>query len=484
MPATATACLKRAVPAPEPSASAAAPSLWASLKESIRGTEQDFTEGTISRAIILLAVPMVLEMVMESVFAITDVFFVSRLGADAIATVGLTESLITVVYAISIGLSIGAMAVVARRIGQKDPEQAARGAVQAIVLGLVASVPLSITGILAARPLLTMMGASPWVLAHGVPYAQVELGASAVLLLLFLINAIFRGTGDAAISMRVLWLSNSINILLAPCFIFGLGPFPHLGVVGASVATTIGRSTGVAYQLWRLTRGDGRVTVRRRHLKVEVGTLWAMLRLSGSAIVQQVVAMSSWLFLVRIVSLFGSVAVAGYTIAIRIILFALLPSMGLGNAAATLVGQGLGAGKPERGERAVAVAGLYSVGFLGAVSVLFIAFAGPLISIFTHDPLVATHGVRCLRIVSAGFVFYGYGMVVTQAFNGAADTLTPTVLNFVCFWLLELPLAYFLCVPWGLGPTGAFVSIALSFSVLAVASWALFRRGRWKLRTL
>lgn len=459
-----------------------APSLWASLKEAVRGTEQDFTEAPVGRAILLLSVPMVLEMVMESIFAIVDVFFVSRLGAEAIATVGLTEGLLALLYALAIGLSIGATALIARRTGEKDPDAAARVAVQAIGLGLLVSLPIAVGGIVFAQRLLAWVGGSPWVVEHGFRYTQILLGGNVIILLLFLINAIFRGVGDAAVSMRVLWIANAINIVLCPCFVLGLGPFPELGVVGAATATTLGRGVGVCYQLYRLFRGTSRVAIRRHHVRFEPATMLAMLRLSGSAILQMLIGTASWTVLVRIVASAGSNAVAGYTIGMRIILFALLPSWGMSNAAATLVGQNLGARKPERAEQAVWRAGFYNMIFLGSVGLGFILFARPLIATFTQEPEVAAVAVRCLRVVSAGFLFYAYGMVLTQALNGAGDTTTPTLLNLLCFWGLELPLAWLLSGPLGLGPTGAFASIAIAFSAFALLGAWVFRLGRWKRR--
>ncbi|MCP3140138.1 MATE family efflux transporter [Pyxidicoccus xibeiensis] len=456
--------------------------LWASLKEAVHGSRQDLTKLPIRKAIFLLSVPMVLEMMMESVFAVVDVFFVGRLGADAVATVGLTESLLSIIYAAAMGLSIGATALVSRRIGEGDPERAARTAVQAIGLGVVLAVPVSVAGVVFSRPLMALMGGSPWVLEHGVRYTQVMLGGMGSVLLLFLINAIFRGAGDAAISMRVLWLANAINIVLAPLLIFGVGPFPELGVMGAAVATTFGRSCGVVYQLYRLARGGGRLQVRREHLRLEPATMLAMMRMSGAGTAQALVGTTSWVVLARIVSTFGSTAVAGYTIAIRIVLFALLPSWGLSNAAATLVGQSLGARQPERGEHAVWTAGRINAAFLGSLGLLFVLFAKQVVGIFTHDAEVTAYAVSALRIMSASFLFYAFGMVLTAAFNGSGDTATPTVLNIACFWLLELPLAWVLAGPMGLGPTGAFLSISVAFSVMTVASVILFRRGTWKHR--
>ncbi|MBZ4398444.1 MATE family efflux transporter [Myxococcus sp. AS-1-15] len=455
---------------------------WASLKEAMHGTEKDLTGLPVKRAIFLLAVPMVLEMVMESIFAVVDVFFVGRLGADAVATVGLTESLLTIIYAAAAGLSIGATALVSRRIGEKNPEQAARTAVQAIGLGVFLAIPLAVGGVVFSRSLLELMGGEPWVLEHGVRYTQVMLGGMGTVLLLFLINAIFRGAGDAAIAMRVLWLANAINIVLAPMLIFGVGPFPELGVMGAAVATTFGRGCGVVYQIYRLARGGGRLRVRWEHVRLELGTMLSMLRLSGAGTAQSLVNTTSWVVLARIVSTFGSQAVAGYTIAMRIVLFALLPSWGLANAAATMVGQSLGARQPERGEQAVWTAGRINAVFLGSLGVLFVAFAQPLVGTFSPDPVVVDHGSHALRIISGGFLFYAFGMVLTQSFNGAGDTTTPTLINVFCFWILELPLAWVLSGPLKMGPSGVFLSLTVAFSVLAVLAALLFRRGRWKLR--
>lgn len=464
-----------AAPAPVPASGA-----WAIVREAIRGSKRDFTEGPIGRAIFLLAVPMVAEMLMESLFAVVDIFWVSKLGADAVATVGLTESMLALIYAVAIGLSMGATATVARRIGEKDPEGAASAAVQAIALGVVLAVPIGVTGALLAPKLLTLMGASPAVVAKGAGYTAIMLGANLVILLLFLINAVFRGAGDAAVAMRVLWFANALNIILGPCFIFGLGPFPELGVTGAAVGTCIGRGTGVLYQLWTLSRGRGRVVVRRDHLKLDPAVMMRLLRISGSGILQAAIGTASWIGLVRILSAFGSAALAGYTIGIRIIVFAILPSWGMSNAAATMVGQSLGARKPDRAERSVWIGGFYNMLFLGTVGLLFVLFARPLIHFFTDDPAIVPYGVDCLRIVSYGFLFYAYGMVLTAAFNGAGDTWTPTWINFFCFWLWEIPLAYVLATRTGMGPRGVFVAIMIAFSTLAVVGALVFRRGKWK----
>ena len=455
---------------------------WSSVREALRGTRQDFTEVPIRRAILLLAVPMILEMAMESLFVIVDIFWVSRLGAEAVASVGLTEAMFALIYTVAVGLSIGATATVARRIGEKDPERAARSAVQVIVLGFAVAIPIGLTGALLAPRLLGWMGASAEVIERGQGYTAVMFGGNASVLLLFLGNAIFRGAGDAAIAMRVLWLANGLNILLGPCFIFGLGPVPELGVTGAAVATNIGRGTGVVYLFFRLWRGGAHIRVQRRHLRIEPRTLAILVRLSATGMFQSLVGMSSWLALIRILSGFGSAALAGYTIGVRIIIFALLPSWGLGNAAATMVGQNLGAGKPERAEQAVWRAGFYNMVFLGVVGAVFVVFAEPLIGAFTQDVQVVSHGVSCLRTVSLGFLFYAYGMVLSQAFNGAGDVWTPTFINLFCFWFWELPLAYALAHGFGWGPQGVFAAIAIASSTYAVVGALLFSRGRWKLK--
>jgi putative MATE family efflux protein len=455
-------------------------SLWSAVKESIRGSHRDYTRGPIGRAILLLAIPMVLEMIMESVFAVVDIFWVSHLGTDAAATVGLTESLMTLVYALAIGLSIGAMAMVARRIGEKNPEGAARAAVQAIVLALIVSIVIGAIGAPLAPKLLTFMGGSPWVIEHGSAFTRVMLAGNASVVMLFMINAIFRGAGDAAIAMRTLWLANWINILLGPCLIFGLGPFPKLGIVGAAIATTIGRSTGALFALSKLVRSGGRFNIERHHLRIEPSIIGRLIRLSSTATFQVFIGMASWIGLVRIISSFGSNAVAGYTFGIRVILFALLPSWGMANAAATMVGQALGAKNPDRAERAVWKAGFYNMIFLGGIGLLFIFFAPQIIWLFTDIPDVAHYGVDCLRIVAYGFLFYAYGMVLGQSFNGAGDTWTPTIINLFVFWLWEIPLAYVLGVWAGMGPRGVFVAMMIAFSTLAIVSAVVFRRGHWK----
>ena len=454
--------------------------IWRNIHDAVIGTQQDFTEGSIARAVALLAVPMVLEMAMESLFGIVDVFFVARLGADAVATVGLTEGMLTIVFGVAMGLSMATTAMVARRTGEKDPRGAAVAAVHSIGIGLAVSAVVGVIGVTHAPKLLSLMGASPTIIQTGSTYTSIVLGSVSIIFLLFLINGIFRGAGDATLAMRSLWLANLINIVLDPCLINGWGPFPKLGVTGAAVATAIGRGTGVLLQLYMLFGGKGRIVIHRENLKLDLGVLTRLLRVSASGMVQFLIATASWLGLVRIIAVFGSATLAGYTIAIRIIVFAILPSWGMANAAATLVGQNLGAGKPARAERSVWIAGFLNMLFLGSVGIVFITFAGRLIGIFTTDPDVLRYGTSCLRFVSYGYVFYAYGMVMVQAFNGAGDTVTPTLINLFCYWLWQIPMAYGMSRVLGLGPTGVFAAIAISESTLAVVSMLVFRRGRWK----
>lgn len=456
------------------------PSIWATFREAVRGSHQDYTAAPIGRAVILLAVPMVLEMMMESVFLLVDTFFVGKLGPDAVATVGITESLMIMVYAVSMGVAIGASAVVARRIGEKDPDAAAHAACQAIVFGVLVGVVTGVGGAWFAPDLLRLMGASEAVVASGTGFARVMLGGSGVVLQLFLINAVFRGAGDAAIAMRVLWFANGINILLGPMLIFGLGPFPEMGVLGAGIATTFGRSCGVVYQVYHLTRPGSRLQVRREHMKIDVPVMRGILNIAGTAMFQNFINTASWAALVRVIAGFGSAAVAGNTIGIRIILFALLPSFGVSNAAATLVGQNLGAGRPERAEAAAWTAGRYNTYCLAVIGLIFLLFAPLLAGVFTDDPEAARHATHSLRIIAAGFLFYGYGMVMSMAFNGAGDTRTPTLINLCCFWFFEVPLAWVLAYPAGLGPTGVFIAVAIGFSTFAFVSTWLFSRGTWK----
>src|SRR5712692_863721 len=456
------------------------PALWSSVREALRGSHQDFTAGNLNRAILLLAIPMVLEMVLESLFAVVDVFWVGRLGANAAATVGPTESLHSLVFAIGLGLSLSTTAMVARRIGEKDPTGAAVAGVQAIAIGLAVSAAIGIPCFFYGPDLLRLMGASPRVLAVGSGYARITLGGGGAIMLLFLNNAIFRGAGDAAIAMRLLWVSNIINLVLDPCLIFGWGPFPKLGVTGAALATFTGRSIGVVYQFYRLLRGTERIRILRNQIHLNFNVLLRLVRVSLTGILQFAIAHTSWIGLVRIVSIFGSAALAGYTIAIRILIFVLLPSWGLSNAAATLVGQNLGAKQPERAEQSVWRTGFYNMLFLGVIGILLVVFAEPVVRLFTQDPQVVPLAASCLRIISYGNIAYAYGMVMLQAFNGAGDTVTPTFVNFFGFWLLEIPLAYALAIPLHMRSSGVFLSIVVAEAAIAAAGIVLFKQGRWK----
>ncbi len=457
---------------------------WSAVREAIAGSQRDYTTGSISRAVVLLAIPMVLEMSMESIFVVVDMFFVGRLGPYAQATVALTESLITIVYAMAIGLSIGVTAMVARRIGEKDPAAAAKAAAQAIWLGLAFAAALGVIGAVFARPLMAAMGADAEVLEKGIGYTRVLLGGNASVFLLFLINAIFRGAGDAAIAMRALWLGNAFNILLGPLFIFGLGPFPELGVMGAAVATTMGRSIGALYAFSRFFKPRSRVRLDRSHVAPDLDVMWRLVRLSASGTLQIFIGVASWIGLIRVLSTFGSDALAGYAIGIRVLLFALLPSWGLSNAAATMVGQSLGARNPDRAEKAVWLAAFYNMCFLVAIGLVFLVFAPQIARLFSTDVEVQSYAIACLRIVAIGFPAYAYGMVITQSFNGAGDTWTPTYLNLFIFWLWEIPLAWLLAKPAGWGPTGIFSAIAIAYVSLAIVSALLFRRGRWKAKVV
>jgi len=456
------------------------PPIWSSIREALSGSHQDFTTGSLNRAILLLAIPMILEMVLESLFAVVDVFWVGRLGADAVATVGLTESLLSLVFAIGLGLSLSTTAMVARRIGEKDPAAAAVAGVQAILLGLTVAVLVGVPCLFYAPTLLRWMGASGQIIQVGSGYARIALGGGGVIMMLFLNNAIFRGAGDAAIAMRLLWVSNIINLVLDPCLIFGWGPFPKLGVTGAALATFTGRSIGVLYQFYRLLRGTERIRILRHQIHVNFQVLLRLLRVSLTGILQFAIAHTSWIGLVRIVSVFGSAALAGYTIAIRILIFIILPSWGLSNAAATLVGQNLGARQPERAQISVWRTGFYNMLFLGIIGVFFLLFATPVVRLFTNDPVVVPLAATCLRILSYGNIGYAYGMVMLQAFNGAGDTVTPTYVHFFGFWILEIPLAYSLAISAHMGANGVYISIVIAECAIAAAGILLFRRGRWK----
>jgi putative MATE family efflux protein len=455
--------------------------VWATIKEAVAGSQQDFTEGSLGRAVLLLAVPMILEMSMESIFGVLDVFFVGRLGPSAVAAVGLTESMLVIVFAIAMGLSLSTTAMVARRIGEKDPESASQTAVQAIALGLLVAIPSGIVGVVYARELLGLMGAPAEVAREGAVYTAWILGGNGTILLLFLINAIFRGAGDASLAMRSLALANVVNVLLDPCLIFGLGPFPELGLAGAAIGTTVGRAVGVLYQVRAIAKGP-RIVVERRHLRIQWDVMGRLLRVSAGGIVQFLIATGSWLGLVYILTPFGAGALAGYTIAVRIVVVAILPAWGLCNAAATLVGQNLGAQKPERAERSVWLAGFYNMAFLGLVMVVFVLFAEPLIGVFTPDPAVRALGASCLRIFSYGYMVYAWGMVMVQAFNGAGDTTTPTWINLVCYWMFQIPLAFVLARTLGYGAQGVFWAVPIAEMLIAAAGIVFFRRGTWKTR--
>jgi putative MATE family efflux protein len=413
---------------------------------------------------------------------VVDVFFVSRLGEDAIATVGLTEGMLTLVYAVAIGLSMGTTAMVARRCGEKDPKAAGTVAVQSILLGLVVAAAVGIGGARSAPRLLGLMGATSGVIETGSGYTSVLMATNVVIMLIFLNNAVFRGAGDATIAMRALWIANGINIVLDPCLIFGVGPFPEMGLTGAAVATSIGRGTGVVYQLVRLHRPGSRIRLSARAWGFDRHVMTRLIRVSFGGVLQFLVETASFIGLVRIVAFFGSTALAGYTIGVRIIVFAFLPAWGLSNAAATLVGQNLGARKPERAERSVWLTGVYNMVFLGLVSIVFIAFAEPLVRLFSSDDGVVEAGVDCLRIISYGYIFFAWGMVTVQSFNGAGDTMTPTWINLFCFWICQIPLAYYLARTIDMGPRGVFWAIAIGYSLSAVIGILLFRLGRWKTR--
>jgi putative MATE family efflux protein len=448
--------------------------------ESISGTEQDFTEGKLSRAILLLSIPMVLEMVMESTFAIVDIYFVQKLGANAVAVIGITESMLSIIYAIAWGLSFSATSIVSRRIGEHNPEGAANAAFQSMVAGTLVSLAIASLGIFGSRWLLRIMGSNPEMIAEGWKYPAIMISGNVIIMLLFINNAIFRSSGDAAIAMRVLLFANLINAVLDPCLIFGIGPFPKLGVTGAAVATTTGRSLAVLFQLWLLFRGNYRIKLARRHIRFDWKLIKHIFEVAGGGIAQNIIATASWIFLMVIIARFGSVIVAGYTVAIRIIIFALLPSWGLSNAASTLVGQNLGAGKPERAEKAVWFAALVNLLVLGITGVFFMLIPSSVVRLITDDPAVIPMAAESLRVISYGFLFYGVGMVMIQAFNGSGDTNTPTIINFFCFWLFQIPFAWVFSIVLHLNQVGVYLSIAVTESMIALVALYLFRKGKWK----
>jgi len=457
-------------------------SFFLQINEAVSGTEQDFTEGKLSRAILLLSIPAVLEMVMESVFVIVDIYFVSKLGADAVATVGITESMVTVIYAIAIGLGTATTSLVSRRIGEKNPDLASRSAVQAILAGLAVSLLIGIPGALYSENLLGMMGASPAIKENMSGYTRIMLGGNVVIMMLFIINAVFRSAGDAAVAMKVLWVGNIINIILDPCLIFGLGPFPQMGVTGAAIATNIGRGTAVLLQFYLLFFGKKRIRIEVKHLTFDFRIMLKLFKLSVGSIGQNLIGTTSWIALVRIISMFGSEVVAGYTIAIRIIGFTLLPSWGISNASATLVGQNLGAKKPDRAERAVWVTGWVNMVLLGAIGSILVLFPEPFIRLFIESENVIRTGILGLRIISIGFIAYGLGMVLVNSFNGAGDTSTPLKINIFAFWFVEIPLAWLLAIKAGFNEEGVFIAIVVAESLMTLIAWLVFRRGKWKLK--
>ncbi len=450
--------------------------------EAMRGAEHDYTKGSLRQAVVLLAIPMVLEMAMESIFAVVDIFFVSGLGASAVAVVGLTEAVITLIYAVAIGFSMAVTAVVARRIGEKDAEGAALTSGQVLLTGFVISTAVAVIGLLFAPDILRLMGAGDDVIREGKTYTTIMLGGCISIIYIFIIAAIFRGAGNAIIAMRALWIANGINIVLDPCFIYGWGVFPEMGVSGAAVATNIGRGTGVLYLLYHLFAGDTRVKLHLRHLIFSAKVTWNLLKVSAGGIMQFFIATASWVFLMRIVAQFGSEAIAGYTIAIRVAMFTFLPAWGLSNAAATLVGQSLGAKDAVRAEQAVWKTTKYNVTFMASVAVILFVFASRIIMLFTADPAILAYGVSCLRIISLGYGFFALGMVMTQAFNGAGDTNTPTWINFICFWLIQIPFAYVAANWFGWGTLGVAWSVTFAESLLAIVAYWQFKKGKWKLK--
>ena len=451
------------------------------IGRSLRGEQHDYTEGSLRVAIVLLAIPMILELSLESVFAVVDMFFVAKLGSNAIQAVGLTESVITIVYTLGIGLSIGATAMVARRIGEKNPEAAAHAGAQAILISIVVIIAISIPGVIYAPEILKLMKADPEVVREGTVFTQIMLGGSMVIILLFLINGIFRGAGDAAMAMRSLWIASAINIVLCPTLINGYGPFPELGLKGAAIATTIGRGTGVIYQCYHLFGIKRIIKIRWAHFKLDWPIIKTLTEVSWPAIVQFFMASGSWIILTRLVAeIGGKDASAGYQIAMRNVIFFILPAWGLSNAAATLVGQNLGALKPERAEKSVFLTTQYNAIFMSLIVILFVIFPGPIISIFTNQPDVHRHAVEALRIIGSGYIFYGIGMVMIQALNGAGDTKTPTWINFFGFWLMQIPLAYFLAKGLNMGLIGVFLAIPIAETFIALAAWYFFKKGKWK----
>ncbi len=446
----------------------------------LRGDEKDFVSGNINRAIFLLAVPMILEMAMESLFAVVDIYFVSKVSIDAAATVGLTETVLTLIYSLAWGISTGASAYIARRIGENKPEEAGRAAAQTVLISLFFGVVIGLFGCIFAEDLLRLMGGSPQLIEKGVNFTRIMFAGNVVIMLLFSLGGVLRGGGDASTAMRALWLANGINIILDPLLIFGLGFIPAFGVTGAAIATTTGRGVGVLYQLYMLQKGKGNVTLKANYFQIDWDIIKQIISISAGSTIQFIIGSASWIFLMRIVSMFGSSVVAGYTIAIRVIVFTILPSWGMANAAGTLVGQNLGANQADRAEKSAWLVAFYNVGFLALVGIVFFFFSHNIITLFNSDAQVVMAGVQCLQIVCFGYLFYGFGMVLGQAFNGAGDTRTPLIVNIVCFWIMEIPLAYLLAISLNWGPQGCYWAVAISESALAMIFIWLFRKGKWK----
>lgn len=448
--------------------------------EALSGKEFQYTQGSIRRAIFLLAIPMIIEMLMESVFALVDIIYVSRISVEAVATIGLTESVVTLVYAIAIGLSMAVTALVARRIGEQNVERAKKTASQAILLGILVSVVVGVLGFIYAREILALMGASPAVISEGYRYTQWLLGGNITIMLLFLINAIFRGAGDASFAMWSLVLSNGLNIILDPIFIFGWGPVPAFGVEGAGIATNIGRGSAVIFQLFVLFYGWTRIQLAMKDWVIHWRIMKNLIKISLGGIGQFLIGTSSWVLLMRIMAEFGSEVLAGYTISIRVITFTMMPAWGISNAAATLVGQNLGANQASRAEDSVWITGKYNAWFMGIFSIIYLFFAHSIIAMFTDVDAVIEAGALSLQVIAAGYVFYAYGMVMTQAFNGAGDTQTPTVINFFCFWIFQVPFAYLAAIYWDMGPIGVYIAITVAEVMIAIIAMILFRKGKWK----
>lgn len=454
--------------------------LFSLFHEALFGKEGDYTSGSIRKAVFLLSIPMIAEMVLEGLFAIIDIAYVSQIGVNAMATVALTEAVVTLIYAVAIGLAMATTAVVARRIGEKKPKKASIAGAQAIIVGSIISVILGIIGVVFPKEILELMGAENQLIEEGSGYTRILLGGNITIMMLFLINAIFRGAGSAKIAMISLGFASILNIILDPIFIFGLGPIPAMGVKGAAIATTIGRGSAVLFQIYMLQSRKSPIFIGIKQLKLKAEVMLNLIKISLGGIGQFLIGTSSWMFLTRIISEFGSEVLAGYVLAIRIIMFTILPAWGMSNAAATLVGQNLGAKKPERAEKSVWITAKYNVAFMLVISIIYIVFADKLVLIFTDDPAVIKYGAMSLRLISLGYVFYGFGMVMTQAFNGAGDTTTPTLINFICYWIIQLPLAYLASIYYKQGPSAVFISIAIAESLLAVMAFYIFRKGKWK----